>query len=216
MCVAALAGVSSLASAQPYMGKTSPQAGSVEIGGGVIWTGGFQAGDRNATETPNGNGSPFTLFTTTSEVMGAIGADAKIGVYLGQRVSVEGSLQYNKPTLQTQIADDFENAPPLTAKATLSSYLVGGSVLYHFGSGTVVPFVSGGAGYLRQLQEDAADALTGTEFHGGGGVKVWFGTGARRFGLRIDAQASSRSKSIAFEQKRRVVPTAGIGITYLF
>jgi hypothetical protein len=69
---------------------------------------------------------------------------------------------------------------------------------------------------LRQLQEDASDALTGTEFHGGGGVKVWFGTAARRFGLRIDAQASSRSKSIAFEQKRRIVPTAGMGITYLF
>jgi hypothetical protein len=122
ICVAALAGVSSVASAQPYIGNTSPHAGSVEIGGGIIWSGGYQAGDRNATETPNGNGSPFTLFTTTSEVMGGIGADAKIGVYLGQRVSVEGSLQYSKPTLQTQIADDFENAPPLTAeRATCGS-----------------------------------------------------------------------------------------------
>ena len=214
--VAVLLGVSSFAGAQPYIGSTSPRGGSVEMGGSVIWTGGFDAGDRPATETANGAGSPFTLFTTTSDVMGAAGVDARLGVYLGQRVSVEGSLQYSRPTLQTHIADDFENAPPVTAKATLSSYLIGGSVLYHFGSGTVVPFVSGGAGYLRQLQENAADALTGTEFHGGGGLKVWFGDRRSRFGLRVDAQASSRSKSISFEQKRRIVPTVGFGVSYLF
>jgi hypothetical protein len=47
-------------------------------------------------------------------------------------------------------------------------------------------------------------------------VKYWFGGGTHRFGLRVDAQASARDKAIAFEQKRRVVPSLAAGITYLF
>ena len=94
--------------------------------------------------------------------------------------------------------------------------LIAGSLLYHFGEGRVVPFVSGGGGYLRQLDEDNADVLTGNELHAGGGLKVWFGTGANRLGLRLDAQASSRSKSAGFEQKRRILPVLGAGLIYLF
>jgi hypothetical protein len=74
----------------------------------------------------------------------------------------------------------------------------------------------GGAGYLRQLDEDNADVLTGNELHGGGGVKVWFGTGKGRLGVRVDARASSRSKSAGFEQKRRILPVVGAGLVYLF
>jgi hypothetical protein len=80
----------------------------------------------------------------------------------------------------------------------------------------VVPFVSGGAGYLRQLHEDNAEVVSGSEIHGGGGVKIWMGSGARRFGVRIDAGVSSRSNSISFEEKRRILPTVAFGVSYLF
>ena len=114
------------------------------------------------------------------------------------------------------MTNDFESAPDVDADETTTSYLAGGSLLYHFGSGRFVPFASGGGGYLTPLHEQNAELLTGSEIHAGGGVKYWLGTGNHRFGLRVDAQASSRSKSIAFEQKRRIVPSVGAGIAFLF
>ena len=75
---------------------------------------------------------------------------------------------------------------------------------------------SGGGGYLRQLNENNADLLTGTEIHAGGGLKYWMGTGPHRLGFRLEALASARSKSVAFEQKRRILPSVVAGLAYLF
>jgi hypothetical protein len=206
------------AAAQPYLGRPVPHAGSVEIGGGVVWTAGYDAGDRDAIESPNSTsgGAPLTLFTSSARVPAVAGVDARAGVYLSTRVSVEAAFQFSRPKLHVTLDDDFENASAEEAVGGLSSYVIAGSLLYHFGSGRVVPFVSGGGGYLRQLDEDNADVLTGNELHGGGGVKLWFGTGGNRLGLRLDAQASSRSKSAGFEQKRRLLPVVGAGLIYLF
>jgi len=206
------------AAAQTYVGRTTPHAGSIEIGGGVTWTAGYDAGSSDATESRNTTtgGSPLTLFTSSSRVPSVTGVGAQAGVYLTSRVSVEGVFQYSKPTLVTSLDDDFENAAPLEAEGGLASYLVGGSLLYHFGAGRVVPFVAGGASYLRQLDEANVDVLTGSEIHGGGGVKVWFSSGGSRAGLRVDAQLSSRSKSAGFEDTRRILPVLGAGIVFVF
>ena len=210
--------VPTIAHAQPYPGNTGTSAGSFEIGGGVVWNGGYDAGSRAATESPNSStgGAPITLFTTDSKVAPVAGVEGRAGIYLGSRVSAEAAFQYSRPVLRTTIGSDFEDAASTEATETLSSYLVTGSLVYHFGSGRVVPFLRGGGGYLRQLHEDNAELLTGYEFHGGGGVKFWFGTGGGRFGVRVDAGVSSRSKSVAFEQKRRILPVAGAGVVYLF
>ena len=61
-----------------------------------------------------------------------------------------------------------------------------------------MPFVSGGGGYLRQIDEENSDLVTGTEIHGGGGVKYWFGSGGRRLGLRFDAGVSSAQQERRF------------------
>jgi hypothetical protein len=206
------------AGAQAYPGTTAAHAGSFEVGGGVVWTGGYEAGSAAAMESPNssGGGTPLTLFTSSARVPAVAGVEARAGIYLGARVSAEAAFQFSRPRLVVSLRDDFENAAPQEAVGGLSSYAIAGSLLYHFGSGRVVPFVSGGGGYLRQLDEDNADVLTGNEVHGGGGVKVWFGRGRSGLGLRVDAQASSRSKSAAFEQKRRILPVLGAGLVYLF
>ena len=47
--------------------------------------------------------------------------------------------------------------PTSTIEENLSQYLFDGSALWHFGSGRAVPFVFGGAGYMRELHD--ADAL---------------------------------------------------------
>lgn len=217
LLIGALATMPVSAAAQSYPGHSSPHGGSFEIGGGVVWIAGYDAGSRAATETPNSStgAPPLTLFTSTSNVPGVTGLDAHLGVYLSPRISAEGSFQFSRPSLRTKLSGDFENAASVEAVGGISSYLVGGSVLYHFGAGRVVPFVIGGAGYLRQLDEDNTDVVSGNEVHGGGGVKLWFGSGGG-FGARFDVQVSSRSKSAGFEQTRRVLPAIGAGLVYLF
>lgn len=215
---AALLWVCPAASAQPYIGSTAPRRGSIEIGAAGLWNGGHDAGGRSASETPNGSGgaAPLTLFTATSRVRPSLGGDARVAVYLSARTAVEGTLQYSRPILEVRLANDFENAAPVTAEGQVTSYIAGASLLYHFGTGRLVPFVSGGGGYVRQLHEDNADLVTGSEIHAGGGLKYWFGARRRRFGLRLDAQASARTRSAEFEQKRRILPAVAGGLTYLF
>ena len=211
-------GVPLTASAQPYLGKPSPGAGSFEVSGGVTWTRGYEAGDAGATLTrAGGSGTPpLTLFNVSSTVESAPGVVARLGVYVARRISVEGTFEYSRPILRAHLSDDFEQAADTDAPETITSYLAGGSLLYHFGDGRFVPFVSGGGGYLRQLHEENSELLSGTEIHGGGGVKYWFGSSGHRFGLRAGVQASARSKAVAFEQKRRILPSVSLGVAYLF
>jgi hypothetical protein len=218
MAAALVVCVARVTSAQPYAGSTGPGAGSFEVTGGVLWNGSYDAGSANAnlSRNPTTGAAPLTEFQAEGRMLSAPGADLHLGVYLGRRISAEATFQYTKPTLRASLTNDFESADPVDADETISSYLIGGSLLYHFGEGRFVPFVAGGAGYLRQLHSGNTEALTGTEVHAGGGVKYWFGGGTHRLGLRVDAQASARDKAIAFEQKRRVVPSLAAGITYLF
>jgi outer membrane protein with beta-barrel domain len=208
-------GLPALAAAQPYGGATAPHRGSLEVSGGIVSTGGYDAGSADATLTTAGS-APRTLFTVDGEVKRAPGAAAAVGIYLGRRVSVEAVFQYARPLLRARLTGDLESASETDADARITSYVLGGSLLYHFGTGRFSPFVSGGAGQLRQLSENNADLLIGTEVHAGGGLKYWLATGRRRVGLRLDIQGSARSRSIAFEQKRRILPTVTAGLSYLF
>jgi hypothetical protein len=158
----------------------------------------------------------LTLFNVSGDVLSAPGLEARAGLFLTPRLSAEALFQFTRPVLRANLSDDFESATGAEADETVSSYLFGGSVLYHFGSGRFMPFVLGGAAALRQLHEDSADAVTGLEIHGGGGIKYWFSDSGHGFGIRADALASSRSKSVGFEEKRRIVPTLTGGITYVF
>ncbi len=206
------------ASAQPYLGATGPHRGTVEFGGGVTWTGGYDAGSATATLTrnPSTGTAPLVLFSVSGRSRPAVGADVHLGIFLTRRVSAEAALQFSRPVFHTRVTNDFESAPDTDADQTITSYVLGGSLLYHFGNGRFVPFVSGGGGYLRQVHEAGADVLTGTEAHAGGGLKYWLGTGAHRFGLRVDTLASTRSKSVAIVQNRRLVARVGVGIAYQF
>jgi len=186
-----------------------------EIGAGVAWTGGFDAGGLDALETrnPSTGTSPLTLFGTSSDVRPAIGASARAGFFVTPHLEIEGLAEYGRSTLRTSILDDFEGATGSEAENTIATYVFGGSVLYHFGSGRFTPFVSGGAGYLRQLDEEGRTMVTGTEVHGGGGIRYRL---SRHLLLRADAGVSSRDKAIAFEEKRRTLPVVAAGVSYRF
>ena len=79
-----------------------------------------------------------------------------------------------------------------------------------------MPFLSGGAGYLRELHERDELIDTGWTYQAGAGLKVWFGRGAKGLGLRADVGLAMRDGGFDFSEERRTVPTAGISLAYLF
>lgn len=207
------------ASAQVWIGSTAPRRGSVELTGAGLWSGGQTFADRDATLTPNPDtgSTSFVLFETESALRPAFGAQGSVGVYLGSRVSIEGGVRYVRPRLETRLTNDVEDAPDVTAVTTLTQYLFSGSLLYHFvGRGSVVPFIGGGAGHVRDVHAGNELVETGTEYHGTAGVKMWFGSGRRRVGLRAEGGVSVIDGGFSFEEGRRTAPTAAIGLSYLF
>jgi len=217
ICAAMLA-LPSAARAQ-YIGREVPHAGTFEVSGGGLWSGGssFDTALANETRNPTTEADPLTLFQGKPRFDGGAGAEAHLGFYLGRRVSVEGGLQFSRPSLIVLTSGDFENAPDTTASSQVTQYLIDGSLLYHFAAGRLAPFASVGGGYLRQLLESISIVETGSEVHGGGGVKYWLGSG-RRFGLRAEARVSSRSGGVSLDRstKRILIGTASVGLAYLF
>ncbi len=79
-----------------------------------------------------------------------------------------------------------------------------------------MPFVFGGAGYMRELHDRDALVEDGFEYHAGLGLKWWFNESRRGFGIRGDVGVSIRDGAFDFEDGRRIVPVAGGSLIYRF
>ena len=223
LTAAALCVVPASANAQVYLGQDIPRGGNLEVSGGVLWMPGSDLGTASAEETRNpGTGTgPFVLFQTDSRTESAPGALGKLGVYLSRSVSVEGGALFSRPDLSTRLTGDAESAPDLTAMETLTRIVVDGSVVFHltgvsFAGGRGIPFVSAGAGYLRDLHEKNEVAETGHELHFGGGFHYWFGQGKHRAGVRADVGISRRSGGADAIDTARTIPVIAGSFAYLF
>jgi hypothetical protein len=209
------------ASAQIWSGSPTPHAGSIELSGGAAWSAGYDMGSRDAEQTRNTGADPFVLFASKSRVSAATGAVGRVAVYLWPSVAVEGGVHYLRPAFETRVTNDAEQAADRLASSSISRYLADGSLVVHliplsFAGGRGVPFLLGGAGYIREVHERNELIDTGSEYHGGGGIKLWFGSGAHRFGLRAEFGVSSRKGGFDFDVARRTVRTAGASVMYLF
>jgi hypothetical protein len=217
----AVACVPSAAAAQVYPANPVPHGGSIEVGGGVTFVPGFDMGGRTADLTTSSPTTQFDLFTTESRVGDFTGVSARVGYYISRSISIEGSVRYARPELSVDLSGDAESAADVTATETASHYLFGGSVLLDlrgasFAGGRGVPFVSGGAGYLRELHEGNLLVETGIEYHATAGLKYWFGSGDNRFGLRVEGGMSAREDGFDNEDGRRVQPLVAAGLSYVF
>jgi hypothetical protein len=195
----------------------SGAGGRWEIGAGGLVTGGFDMGNQPAELTSNAGGT-FDQFTTSSKMQSAPGVQGRVGVFLSRAFSIEGGVRWTRPVYSVRITGDTEGGADTRAEETLNSYLFDGTALWHFRdlrSSRATPFVYGGAGYLRELHDGDALVEEGTEFHFGGGVKVWMG-GSRRIGLRGEAGLSIRDGGFDFEEKRRAVPLAAGSVFWVF
>jgi hypothetical protein len=209
----------------PRPPRPAPSGGSWELGGGIVWLGGVDFGTRDAelTRNPGTGTGPFDLFTTGTRLTQGIGLQGRLGVYLSRSMAVEGGVRFTRPKLRISVSEDAEDAPNQIADETVTQYVFDGSFVYHltgaaFSRGRGVPFVSGGAGYIRDVHEDNQLIETGTEYHATGGIKYWFDPRPRshRFGIRGEVGISIRDGGFDFEDKRRLLPIAGASVIYLF
>jgi len=212
-----------LATAQIYIGRSVPHAGTVEVSGGGVFSGGYDLGSISADETRNsGTGTgPFVLFTAATRTKPALGVQGRLGVFVATSVAVEAGIQFARPVLSSKLSGDAEAAPDVTATETLTRLVVDGSLVLHlsglsFAGGKGVPFVLGGGGYVRELHEKNEVIETGREYHAGAGLHLWFGQGKHRLGLRTEVGVSVRNGGADFSDTKHTVPTAGVSLAYLF
>jgi hypothetical protein len=211
------------ASAQVYIGSPAPNLGSWEVSGGAVWSDGYGLGTRSAELTRNtGTGTaPFEQFTANTRVDTVTGGQGRLGFYLSRSVALEAGVQFSRPVVSSRLTNDVEEAADTTATETMSRYVIDGSIVFHltglsFAGGKGVPFLTGGGGYIRELHEREELIETGRTYHGGAGLKLWFGQGRRRLGLRADVGVAMRDGAFDYRDGQRTFPTAGISLTYLF
>jgi hypothetical protein len=220
--------LSALAGRGTAAAQTGPDvipAKRFEVGGGAIWLSGTSLGAATATLTPNQGTGRFTLFDSSERLEGVVGAAAHIAFNITHVWAVEGSFAWSKPTVQTTISGDAENAPAMTFTGeTLSQYFLEGGIVGHLTRwtfrGAAVPFLEAGGGYLRQLHEGSALVETGQVFHAGGGLKYVFSSASnrrlKRAGLRGDAKVYVRSGGFEIDSKRRPAVALGGGVFVVF
>jgi hypothetical protein len=205
-----------------FVYRDTPHVGSWEISGGVVWTGGVTGPTSTAELTRNGEADGgFDLFTADGEMNGRMGAGAKIAVFVSSSVAVEGGIRFSQPVVSYRLSADAEEASDITAQENLTRYVFTGSLLVHLRrmspGVSAVPFVAGGAGYVRDLHQGNELLETGKEFHGLVGLKYWFNsTAPARLGIRCEAGVSMMDGGFDFSDKSRVVPIASASLVYLF
>jgi hypothetical protein len=136
-------------------------------------------------------------------------------VRVGRGLQLQGSATHATPTLRTRIHSDAEGIPDTTLAETVNRWTIEAALVaslprWRFGTRSV-PFVSAGAGYLRELHEGAALVETGVVYQGGGGLNILLTqrTGDRRLksaGVRVGVRAAVRTGGAGFDSRVRVSP----------
>ena len=193
-----------------------PDRAGVEVAIGALWIGHQALGSNDANETTPG-GSSLRIFSTSSDLASVAGFEGRIAVRLIQSLEAEVEASYGTPQLNVTISNDIENAPPVTAIETVEQFTVGAGVVWSVPlrslSPRLVPFVTGGGGYLRQMHAERTLLETGQDYQVGGGVKflLWSRPGGfvNAIGARVDARAVVRMKGVAFDDGGHAAPAVG-------
>ena len=177
----------------------------LELTGAILLTGGVDFGTRKATLTGNDPGNPdFTLFSTITTLGSGVGPEARLGIALSRRLSVEGAFSWIRQTLATRITGDAENAPDTMATQPLATMSIGGDAVvrltsHGFAGGKGIPFALAGGGYFSQTDDHQLQVASGGYFEAGGGVKYVLSQRAsgllRQLALRGDGRIVLRSNA---------------------
>lgn len=182
----------------------------IDAGGGMLGGAGLGSTDANLRANDPAR-RPFRLFSTESRVASAPTFHVRAGVAFSRRIGVEGGLTLSRPDIRSSVSADVEDAPPITIAERVDQYVIDAGVVIMLSelgfSGRTLPFVTAGAGYLRQLHEGRTLVEQGRVYHAGGGVKHWLLARDRGVisaaGVRADARVYLMSGGIAFEDRLR-------------
>jgi hypothetical protein len=191
------------------------EGGAFEVSAGWTWSGGTSLGTRDATLT-GGGGERFVLFSTTSKLASASGAEVRLGRRVARLVHAEVSASYAAPALHTDISGDSEGAAATTASESIQQVVIEGTAIVLLprrrAAGRMRPFVSSGAGYVRRLHAGRTLVQTGRTYHVGGGVKAPFlsrdagESWLTQMGVRIELRAVARTRGVALDRRAHVTP----------
>lgn len=195
------------------------EPGRFELAIGPLWIGRQALGSSDANETTGAGGS-LRLFATSTELAGAAGIEGRIAVTLRRSIEGEASATYATPQIRTQVSSDSESAASLTASERTQQFTVGGGIVWSLPNrrpaSRLAPFVTAGAGYLRQLHDAATLVETGRFYQFGGGAKYLFvsrpGSHLKGIGARVDVRAVVRQKGVAFDDGRHISPAIGASV----
>jgi hypothetical protein len=205
-----------LGGASRLFAQTNSAAGRVELAVGATWTGRAAMGQQAANETQS-NGAARALFSSASELGSAPGMEARVGVRAARRLQIEANASYGVPQLRVTTSADVESAAGVTATDRLQQYTLGAAAVWlvpieRLGPRTV-PFVTGGAAYVRQLHEGGTLAQSGRLFDVGGGIERLLAARAGRrvkaVGIRGDVRARVRSSSVTIDGRAHAAPIVG-------
>ena len=190
----------------------APRARSFEVSAGVFALGPVDFGSATASLVANQSAAPeSTLFRAASTLGTGVGLDGRLAFNITRALAVEGGFVWTRATLESRITSDVEGVPDVTVAQELDTYFIEASAVWHlkalaFAGGRGLPFVAGGAGYLRQLDEEQmlTDDNPGTVYHAGGGVKYLLRPASARVhpwaGAAGDARLYVRSGGVELDE----------------
>jgi hypothetical protein len=222
LLVALLAGVSS-AQAQS---STPRERGRFESSVGAVWWGGYDLGGSSAT-VPAGSGaaSGATLFDAQADIGGGVGLTARFGWRFWRDLWVDGGATFARARLRSTVRSDVEPALNAALDTPFNQLAADAGLLVPLRraamrNGRLVPFISGGGGYLRQMYEDGVLLETGRLGYVGGGVRLAPPMRSDRFfrqvGLRADVRLMVRTGGIDVEDSARAFVTLAGGVFVRF
>lgn len=200
-------------------GQTVALPGRFEVAAGGLWAAPVSAGAADATETA-ANGTRFRLFASESSTASTLGLEGRVGVRLTPVLQLDGSVSHAAPELRTRITSDVEGIPNATVAETVNQWTIEAALVAHLVRWRVgprgVPFLSVGAGYLRQIHEGETLVETGRIYQFGGGVKYLLkraGDGRlKSAGLRFGARGAVRTGGWRLENRVRIAPLVDVSL----
>jgi len=191
----------------------------IELGGDLRWLAGIHFEDVNANETAFG-GITRTVFRSSTSFNQAACPEVKVIVGLTRALDVEGGLAYGRTHLTTRITQDPE-ASNVTISEQVSAYVLEAGVAAHLArwrGGRSVPFVSAGAGYLRQIHDGQTHIEDGPSWYVGGGVRIPLNDetarGLKSAALRFELRATILAGGSTLDGNRHIVPSAIGGVFF--
>jgi hypothetical protein len=182
--------------------------GRFELSLGALWTGGESYGSQDASLTTSTGGS-IRLFSTSSQLNSAAGLEVRFGGRVAAHIDAEVAASYATPELRTTISGDLEAAGSTVAVEPVQQFIIEGAAIIKLTRWrprpSLRPFVSVGAGYLRQLHDAKTLVETGQTYHVGGGAKLGLVSRMdgrlKEIGLRMEARACIRSGGVALDDR---------------